>query len=236
MRAKASGVWTDPRKYTTHTADFDHQRDRGGPHRAGGGSIRRAGLLLRDGGTAPPDREHEPHRDLDPDLRDQLLHAPAADAGQSDRPSPVHHDQHPAGVQAVHRGGEGVGVRAHAAPRAPMAELGPPREAQDHHARQAGPHRERAERPGLRFQPADLQDRAHRGHVRHDPTDPRAERGGVRVHRPRGRRAPERLRRRVRHPTEGHADGKSASCTDTPRAAGPQTPHATPGSPGSTPE
>ena len=96
----------------------------------------------------------------------------------------------------------------------------------------ARPHRERAVRPGLRLQPADLQDGAHRDHVQPAAARPRAERGRLHVHRPGGWRAAERLRRAQRDPAQGLAHGKRAtSCTSTPAGASPQTPRATPGSP-----
>ncbi len=237
-------------------ADLDDQGDRRGSHRARGGRVRRAGLLLRelacldlfpgqdltfslagDRGAAPAHREHEPDRHLDADLGDQLLHPPAPDARQGHGPPAVHEHQRAAGLPQVHRGRQGGRLRAHAPPGPALAELGPPREAQDHHAGPARPDRERAGRPGLRLEPADLQDGAHRDHVQPAPARPRAQRGRVHVHRPRGGRAPERLRRAQRHPAQGPAHGKSGhtcfglSCTSTPAAASPQRPRAARGSP-----
>ena len=77
----------------------------------------------------------------------------------------------------------------------------------------ARPDRERALRPGLRLQPADLQDRAHRNHVRPAPAPVHPERGRLHLHRPGGGRAPERLRRLERHKAQGHAHGESKIST-----------------------
>ena len=75
----------------------------------------------------------------------------------------------------------------------------------------AGPHRERAVRPGLRLEPADLQDRPHRDHVQPAPAPAHPQRGGLHVHRPGCRRASERLRRPERDPPQGPAHGESSS-------------------------
>jgi len=210
-------------------ADLDDQGHGRGPHRARGGGVRRAGVLLRDRGTAPPDWKHEPHRHLHPDVGDQLLHPIAQDARQGHRAPPVHQHQRAAGLSQVHRGRQGGRVRPHAAPGPPLAELGQAREAQDHHAGSPRPDRERAERSGVRFQPADLQVLPDRNHVQPDAPAPRAQRGRLPFHRPRRRRAPERLRHPERHSPEGDAHGRSppppSSCTGRPAAGCPRTRH-----------
>ena len=187
-------------------------------------------LLAGDGRAAPAHREHEPDCHLHADVRDQLLHPAAPDARQDHGPAALHQHQRAAGLPQVHRGRQGGVVRAHAPPGPALAELRPARQAQDHHAGPARPHRERAVRPGLRLQPADLQDRPHRDHVPPAGTHTRSQRGSLHVHRPGRGRAPERLRRAQRDPAQGALDG-ALNCTSTPAAASPQTPRGPPGSP-----
>ena len=91
----------------------------------------------------------------------------------------------------------------------------------------ARPDRERALRPGVRLQPADLQDHPHRNHVQPAPAPDDPERGRLHLHRSSGGRAPERLCRSERHAAQGPAHGEPcANCTSRPAAPSPQRPRA----------
>ncbi len=87
-----------------------------------------------DGRAPPAHREHEPAGDLHADLGGQLLHPAAPDARQDHGAPAVYEPERAAGVPKVHRRRQGGGLHPHAAPGAALAELGPPRQAEDDHA------------------------------------------------------------------------------------------------------
>jgi hypothetical protein len=100
-------------------------------------------------------------------------------------------------------------VRAHAAPCPALAERGEAPEAEDHDARPAGSHPERARRAGVLEPAAGVPAAGHRGDVFSLADSVRAGRGHLPRDRPSSGRAELGLRGREFHPTARRHHGKS---------------------------